>query len=151
MEIKEVAQKLCAKYGTHDPFEIVRDMGFVVIFAPLVEMRGFQQRIKRRNVIYVNSELDEQQQRLVCAHELGHHLLHRGMNRVFMDKSTRMMPGKYEKEAHRFSADLLFGDEELQPFLDRPIEDAAAYMGVDVELARYRLANTEPMIWERFE
>ena len=41
--------------------------------------------IKRQNIIYINDELDERQQALVCGHEMGHHFMHRGMNRIFMN------------------------------------------------------------------
>ena len=90
---------LASKYGVRDPFLISRQMGIIIVTAPLVQMRGFQQRAKRRKFIYINSNLDEQQQRLVCAHELAHHLLHRGMNRIFMDHSTKMVTAKFEIEA----------------------------------------------------
>lgn len=149
MDLKELVHKLAVKYGTRDPFRIAKEMGFILIFAPLIEMRGFQQSIKRRRFIYINSELDEQQRSLVCAHELAHHLLHRDLNRMFMDRCTHMVSGKYENEANQFAVQLIYIDEELQPFLNRSITDAAAYMGVSLELARYRMSSVQPTddIW----
>ncbi len=144
MDTRTLAGNIAAKHNTRDPFRIAEELGFIVVFAPLVEMRGFQQRSKRRNFIYINSSIDEPQQRLVCAHELGHHYCHRGMNRIFMDRNTAMIPGKYENEAHRFAVELLYADEDLQPFLPRPITDAAAYMGVPLPLAEYRMSTVEP-------
>ena len=119
LNTKAIADGLARKHGTRDPFRIAREMGFIVIFAPLVEMRGFQQRAKRRRLIYINSDLDEQQQRLVCAHELAHHLIHKGMNRIFMDRNTDIVTQKYENQANRFAAELIYSDYELQPFLSR--------------------------------
>lgn len=139
MEARALAAKLTAKYGTRDPFRIAEDMGFIVILAPLVDMRGFQQRAKRRNIICINAELDEHQQRLVCAHELGHHLMHRGLNRIFMDHSTQIVTQKFENEAHMFSLELLYPDEALMDFASSPISDAAAYMGVPEGLAARRM------------
>jgi len=147
MDTKAIADGLARKYVTRDPFTIAEEMGFIVIFAPLVDMRGFQQSVKRRRLIYINENLDEQQQCLVCAHELAHHLLHRGMNRIFMDSHTYMVTQRFENEANRFALELIYDDEELQPFLTRSVDQAAAYMGVGYELAQRRMEEVEPMIW----
>ena len=143
MEARVLAAKMAAKYGTRDPFRIAVEMGFIIVFAPLVDMRGFQQRAKRRNIIYINEELDEHQQRLVCAHELGHLLMHRGMNRIFMDHSTQIGTQKFENEAHMFSLELLFPDDVLLDFVSLPISDAAAFMGVPVPLAARRMETID--------
>ena len=151
MDTKALAQKVASKFHTRDPFCIAEALGMVLIFAPLVGMRGLRQCVHRRTVIYINSGLDEHQQRLVCAHELGHHFQHRGMNRVFMDRNTEMVAGKYENEAHRFALELLYTDEDLQPYLNRSITDAAAYMGVPLPLATYRMSTVQPTLWAQFE
>lgn len=103
MEARALAARLAEKHKTRDPFRIAGDLRFIVVLAPLVDMRGFQQRVKRRNIIYINQDLAYEQRRLVCAHELGHHYLHRGLNRVFMDHSTQIVTQKFENEAHHFS------------------------------------------------
>lgn len=144
MSTKTIADGLARKHGTRDPFTIANELGFIVVFAPLVDMRGFQQSAKRRRLIYINDELDEQQQRLVCAHELAHHLLHRGMNRIFMDQNTYMVTQRFETEANRFAVDLIYSDEELQPYKSRSHERAAAYMGVSNALAEYRMEEVMP-------
>ncbi len=141
MDTKALVARLVDRYETRDPFRISNELGLITVFAPLVDMRGFQQRIKRRNIVYINADLEAPQQRLVCAHELGHHLLHRGMNRIFMDHSTQVVTQKFENEAHIFSLELVYSDEELQPFLRRSITDAVAYMGVTITLATKRLAT----------
>ncbi len=139
MDSKALAVRLSKKYETRDPFRLADEIGFIVIFAPLIDMRGFQQHIKRQNIIYVNDTLDEQQQALVCGHEMGHHFLHRGMNRIFMNRNTQFVTQKFENEANLFSLELIYSDEDLQPFLNRSISDAAAYMGVPAQLAARRM------------
>lgn len=151
MEARVLAAKLAAKYGTRDPFRIAEELGIIIVFAPLVDMRGFQQRVKRRNIIYINDALDEYQQRLVCAHELGHHLMHRGMNRIFMDHSTQIVTQKFENEAHMFSLELLFQDDDLLDFIPLPIADAAAFMGVPVPLATRRMETIDRQLINRRE
>lgn len=144
MDSKALAARLSKKYDTRDPFRLADEMGFIVVFAPLVGMRGFQQRIKRQNIIYINDELDERQQALVCGHEMGHHFMHRGMNRIFMNLNTQFVTQKFENEANLFSLELIFTDEDLQPFLNRSITDAAAFMGVSVQLATWRMETVPP-------
>lgn len=139
MDGKALAARLSKKYDTRDPFRLADEMGFIVVFAPLIEMRGFQQRIKRQNIIYINDGLDDRQQALVCGHEMGHHFMHRGMNRIFMNRNTQFVTQKYENEANLFSLELIYPDEDLQLFLNRSITDAAAYMGVSVQLATWRM------------
>ena len=139
MDSKALAARLSKKYETRDPFRLADELGFIVVFAPLVEMRGFQQRVKRQNIIYINDDLDEQQQCLVCAHEMGHHFMHRGMNRIFMNLNTQFVTQRFENEANLFSLELIYTDEELLPFLNRSFTEAAAYMGVSVQLATWRM------------
>lgn len=43
-------------------------------------------------------------------------------------RDAQLVSGKYEKEAHQLSADLLCNTYEPQCFLDRPLQDAANYM-----------------------
>ncbi len=144
MDIKRLAEKLVERFGTRDPFKIAEELGYTIIYTPLVGVRGFYQYLKRCHIIYLDSELDEATARFVCGHELGHSLMHRGLNRIFMGARTLFVTGRYENEANQFSVDLIFSDEELQPFLSRNYECAAAYMGVSNELAAYRMREVVP-------
>ena len=139
MDQKRIAESLARKCGTRDPFRIANDLGMLVIRTPLKGIRGFYQYVKRCVIIYVDSELDEWASRFVCAHEIGHALLHRGYNRIFMDTHTYFAVSKYEIAADRFAVDLLFDDNDLVDLLEHPIQLAADFMGVSVELASYRL------------
>lgn len=136
---KRIAESLVRKYNTRDPFRIARELGYVVVRVPLQGIRGFCQRLKRRQVIYIDSNLPEWEARFVCAHEIGHALMHRGYNRIFMDTNTYFPVNRQEIEASRFAIDLLYDDEDLRFFLEYPIQVAADYMGVSIELAEYRL------------
>ncbi len=144
MDIKRLAERLVDKHGTRDPFRIAEELGYTIIYTPLVGVRGFYQYLKRCHIIYLDSELDETTARFVCAHELGHSFLHRGLNRIFMDTRTFIITGRYETEANQFAVDLIYSDEELQPYLSRSYERAAAYMGVSNALAEYRMGKVVP-------
>ena len=142
--MKRLAERLVKRFGTRDPFRIAEELGYIIIYTPLVGVRGFYQYLKRCHIIYLDSELDEDTTRFVCAHELGHSLLHRGLNRIFMDTRTFLVSGRYETEANRFAVDLIYSDEELQPYLSRGCEYAAAYMKGDNELEAYRMGEVLP-------
>lgn len=141
MSYTRTANSLVRKYGTRDPFRIAESMGFSVVQLPLKGIRGFYQYVKRCKIIYIADDLSEADARFVCAHELGHALLHRGYNRIFMDTHTHFPANRYEVEANRFAVDLLYDDDDLRFFLDYPIQLAADYMGVSVDLAEYRLRS----------
>lgn len=138
---KGIAESLVRKYKTRDPFRIAKARGYVIIRCPLKGIRGFYQHLQRRYVIYIDSGLSHQEERMVCAHELGHILLHRGENRIFAEKNTYFQTSKQEIEANRFAVDLLYDDEDLRFFTEYPVQLAADYMGVSVDLAEYRLRS----------
>jgi len=144
LDTKRLAERLVRRFGTRDPFRIAEDLDYTIIHTPLVGVRGFYQYLKRCHIIYLDSGLDDNTARFVCAHELGHSILHRGLNRIFMDTRTFIVTGRYEKEADRFAVDLLHSDEDLQPYLSRSCDCAAAYMGVSAQLAEYRMSSVEP-------
>lgn len=141
MEQKRIAESLVRKYRTRDPFRIAQDLGYVVIRCPMKGIRGFYQKLHRRHVIYIDSDLPDPEARFVCAHEIGHVLLHRGCNRVFTDTNTYFTVNRQEVEANRFAVDLLYDDDDLRFFLDYPVQLSADFMGVSIELAEYRLAS----------
>lgn len=143
MEQKRIAESLVQKYNTRDPFRIAAELGYVVIRIPLQGIRGFCQRLKRRQVIYIDSNLPEWEARFVCAHEIGHILMHRGYNRIFMDTNTYFPVNRQEIEADRFAVDLLYDDDDLRDFLEHPVQLAADCMGVSVELAEYRMRTIQ--------
>lgn len=146
MGTKEIATDLSKQYGTRDPFVIVDALSYCTIYAPLVEMRGFYQYVEQCHVICIDSALNKRQARFVCAHELGHSLLHRGMNRIFMDAHTRMVASRYEKEADQFAVDLLFDDADLQGYLEWPVSTVAECLGISQELAAYRMGSVNPRL-----
>lgn len=143
MDPRRTARSLVRKYGTHDPFQIAKALDLLVIRTPLRGVRGFYQFVRRCGILYIDSALDEQQARFVCAHELGHALLHRDTNRVFLDTHTHFVVNRYEQEADRFAVELLFDDDDLREFLMHPVQVAADCMGVSVPLAEYRLRSID--------
>lgn len=140
------AKYLTSKHHTNDPYEIARFLDFKVIFVPLLDIRGFCQKYKRNTVIYISDHLAEQERRFVCAHEIGHAVLHRGINRFFMDSRTLMLPGRYEREADEFAANLLWSDDELRAYQEWTIPQIAVRLGISEKLAEYRMLSVIPRL-----
>lgn len=139
LKIKKLADQLASRYGSRDPFQLADSLGYTVIFAHLEGLRGMFKDIHRCPTIFINSALDERQQSLVCAHEIGHSQLHRGFNRIFLDRYTQVVSAKYENEAHKFAVALLYPDDELREMAEWPIEQIANRLGVPPWLAEYRI------------
>lgn len=139
MDIKAIVDKLISKYKTRNPFQIAEALGCIILAVPLNGLRGFYRYTKRCHIIYISDSLDDLQAKIVCAHELGHIVLHRGLNRVFMDSCTNMVSNKYELEANRFAVDLIISDDMLSEYADCTIPQLARALGVDQQLIAYRL------------
>lgn len=139
MRPQRAAKSLVRKFGTRDPFRLAQELGYIAIRTSLQGIRGFWHHAQRQHIIFVDDSLPDPEARFVCAHELGHILLHRGYNRIYMDSNTYFPVNRQEIEANHFAVDLLYDDEDLRFFLDYPVQLAADHMGVSVELAEYRL------------
>lgn len=106
-EAVKVANRLIRRFGTHDPFRICQDLNIRIGYADLAAVRGIFLRNYRRKQIYINSELQDSIKRQVCAHELGHAVLHGKINTYFLDHCTFSITNKIEVEANIFAAQLL--------------------------------------------
>ena len=111
--IKENVTKLTNKYKTNNPFQLAEYLNMNVIEKPLGTIRGFYQYYRKNKFIYINSDLDKKLKRVVCAHELGHAILHPKHNAVFLTFNTHCVKGKFEQQANQFAIELLLPDNIL--------------------------------------
>lgn len=113
MNIKLRVINLIAKYNTKDPFKLSKKLNIEIRYCNLGDTKGFFKKILKRKYIFINSELTDFEQKLVCAHELGHALLHSSKEFEFMIDRTRLIRrNKVENEANEFASWLIFGDDE---------------------------------------
>lgn len=147
MNTKRLADALARKHGTRDPFQIANSLGYTIIHTPLVGVRGFYQYLKRCHIIYLDNSLDDDPARFVCAHELGHSILHPGCNRIFMDTRTFFVTSRFETEADHFAVDLIYDDYDLQDLLELPLSTVATCLGISQPLAAYRMGSVQPTLW----
>lgn len=138
-DIRKLANSLARKYHSRNPFEIIRGMSVILVFAPLIDVRGFYQYFQRNNIIYIDDHLPEHEQKFVCAHELGHLLMHRKSNTVFMDTRTYLKTTPYEVDADKFAIELLVPNEIILENWKDTISHISKLTGYSEELIKLRL------------
>ena len=107
-------------YKTRDPFEIARLKHILIIFEDLGTINGYYKKAYRQKQIHINQNLPRHRQRFVCAHELGHAILHPNSNTPFLRGNTFFLVDKLEIEANSFALELLISDEELIQYYALP-------------------------------
>ncbi|WP_124113843.1 ImmA/IrrE family metallo-endopeptidase [Paenibacillus xylanexedens] len=128
-----VIQKLVKKFGTNDPFEIAKGLNIIIVYKNMGKTtRGIYFRKLRRRFIVINSELSEEWQKVVCAHELGHDRLHPGLGRFWLDENTFFNTGKYERQANTFAVKLL--TYTTNQYIDEPLDRFLLRCGVPHEI-----------------
>ena len=118
MNIKLRVLNLIARNKTRNPFKLVRLLNIEIVYEDLGEVRGFFKKILRRKYIFINNKLSEFDQKLVCAHELGHAVLHSSNRIQFLIDNTKLLrKSRIEDEANLFASWLLFsGDDVVEEF-----------------------------------
>ena len=112
MYVAEQVQKTLKKYKTRNPFSICEQKNIEIIYADLEpDVRGFYQYYKRKSIIHLNCNISEEEQYIVLAHELGHVIMHKDYNCIFLSRYTYMTKDIYEHQANLFAAELLLPDE----------------------------------------
>lgn len=136
---RKLVLALANKFQTYNPFELCDAMGISIVWTPLNSSRGFYQRELETDTIYIDPSLPLPEQEFVCAHELGHVLMHGGTNAIFLANHTYTCMNKYERRANRFAAMLLWPDDgELIEFADLSLEQLSTLMGIPEELVAWR-------------
>lgn len=139
MDIKKKADELACRFQTRNPFEIVRGLNVILVFVPLTDTRAFYQYFQRNNIIYIDENLSYHEQAFECAHEMGHMLLHKKTNTIFMDTRTGFNTNRFEIEADTFAMDLLVGDDTLIEYQEYNEEQLSRILGYDQRLIELRL------------
>ena len=129
--IKQLAQKLIKNHKTNDPFEIASEKNIIIRKVNLgYNIRGFYMYRQRNKVIHINSNLGYEEQRIVCAHELGHALLHPKSNFTFLTSKTYFNMDKFEVQANLFCTYLLVPD--LSEYKNMTMEQISQMTNVPV-------------------
>jgi Zn-dependent peptidase ImmA (M78 family) len=116
-------------WHTCDPYEIAKIYGIEVIFsqhcrkdftAHTIKMEGYP------TIISINDSFSEFSKKVLCAHELGHALLHKDAINYFATTSKNVMTN-VEAEANLFAIALLT-DSDINDALNIPLEKMNGYL-----------------------
>ncbi|MFI2857908.1 ImmA/IrrE family metallo-endopeptidase [Paenibacillus sp. JSM ZJ436] len=131
--LQALVRKLVRKHHTSCPFTLASLLGVHIRYADLGKStKGLYVRKLRRRFIVIHSRLPLEWQRFVCAHELGHDRLHKGISRLFLEDHSYFSPGKLERQAHRFAILLLTANVTLQP--DESLREYYLRAGIPQEM-----------------
>ncbi len=140
MSPRQVAIGIAEHYNTNNPFEIARERNIGILYEPMKTTYGFYVRYRRFQNIILNNELSEGMQRFVCAHELGHSILHADLNVPKLTRYTMFSRDKSERQANTFAVELLLPDELLREYEGYSIYHIAASYGVPEEFVELKRA-----------
>jgi Zn-dependent peptidase ImmA (M78 family) len=144
-QIYDTAAKMIQKYGTRDPFELAKSRGIhMYICQYMHSIKGMYSVIKRRRCIFINGNLSEEEQRLVCAHELAHDALHRKLAQHYtMSEVSFFTKNRTEYEANLFTAHVFLQEGRILELAEAEygLEQIAAEMNTYVELLLIKLED----------
>ena len=140
--IIEAAENVLKKYGGRNIFKTAENSGANVWFRELGALKGFYVYENKRRYIVINEQLDDVMKTVVCAHELGHDMLHRELSDGGIRESTLFLSSnKTEREANLFAASVLISDDDFFEGLSgtNSVEALASGLKLPVELVEYKL------------
>ncbi len=102
--------------------------------------------VKRNRFIFINQDMSEQMQRIVCAHELGHDQLHRSLakNNAIQEFMLYDMRSTPEYEANIVASEILLDTDEILEYIyhyDYTSEQIARVMETDINLVALKIAH----------
>lgn len=134
--IDKKIEQLVKRYGTRDPFKLAMMMGIIVIFEDLGEIHGYYNKLKRIQMIHINSNFSKRKALYVCSHELGHAVCHPDENTPQLSAISITSELKIEKEADYFATKLII-DGSHEEFNIQSKYDILSYYGLPWYLDRY--------------
>lgn len=108
----EIATKTIQTHGTNSPSRIAAERNVEVLYEDLGRnIWGYYTYVHRIPVIHVNNRLEGFQRVFALGHELGHDIMHRGINTPFLKRNTLFSVDRIERQANSFSLYLHIGNE----------------------------------------
>lgn len=145
--LSKVGSTLVRRCGTRDPFKIAKELDIEVLFCEdFGPLKGMYRVVKRNRFIFINQDMSEQMQRIVCAHELGHDQLHRSLakNNAIQEFMLYDMRSTPEYEANIVASEILLDTDEILEYIyhyDYTSEQIARVMETDINLVALKIAH----------
>lgn len=140
---KEIAEYLQKKYKTTNPFVIAKRKNIIVLHENLGKTLGYCNTYKRQKIIHINENIEERESFFVCAHELGHILMHPDVNTPFLKRNTLFSVDKIEREANTFAVEFLMPDSLLTENASSTIYTVAQSLGIPKKLIELKKKNLQ--------
>lgn len=125
-DIIRYARELRREYHTQNPYKLAEHFGIRVVdgFHTDVSRKAFTVKMETYpTMIMLNAAYDKKSRVVLCAHELGHALLHEeGMNHFSVNEKNVFTNTEYE--ANLFAVSLLFDDDQF----NMPISEMSNYI-----------------------
>lgn len=140
------ASMLKRKYDETDPFRLCKNLNIQLLFIPMgtepESCKWFFLKQSRIKCITINSDLSILFQRIICAHELGHAILHKNKSGInaFHDFGLFDSVSSLEYEANIFAAEFLLDDDDVLSNLnaEQSFFQAAAELNVPAEILDFK-------------
>ncbi len=130
-------KNLVKKYGTRDPFLLASCLNLNVKFLEYSDnTKGYYIKVGKNKFIIINSNLTEDEKRVVLAHEIGHAVMHSSKEIHFLRENTLFPKGRHENEANKFAAELLIDLNSIDKCYieELSLEQLARFLMVPKEL-----------------
>lgn len=134
MDIKRFVNDIAYHHDTRDPFRIAAEYDIHILYEELRKNLGYFSNLFRIKTIRINNHADPFLQPFICAHELGHALLHPHAGTHAFNRNSFIANCKIEKEANQFAVELLFPDELIAGHPEIDIYNLARTFGIPYQL-----------------
>lgn len=134
MDIKRFVNDIAYHHDTRDPFRIAAEYDIHILYEELGKNLGYFSSLFRIKTIRINDHADPFLKPFICAHELGHALLHPHAGTHAFNRNSFIANCKIEKEANQFAVELLFPDELIAGHPEIDIYNLARTFGIPYQL-----------------
>ena len=142
-----LAEGLVKKVGSHDPYEALDYLRVKVKTTsrhPADGLKGFCTVALQTKFVMINSNLEEDDQTMVAAHELGHIQLHTEGSKLFTFREEVLCnkASKLEREANLFGVNFRISDKEMMECIEGYAGDmfsTASELRVPVDFLSFKL------------
>lgn len=135
-----IGEELVSAANSRDPFQIADALGIQIqMVRDFTVLKGVYMILSNVPWIFINDNLDEMMQRIVCAHEIGHHVLHQDLVRETVLQEFHIFDRRKrpEYETNVVTAEMLLPDRDVLDLIYNCGYDAfqiARCTGADVNL-----------------
>ena len=137
-DIKQLVNYYVRKFNTRNPYDLAKSLNVEVQIGELGGRAGCYMFLKNHKCVFLNEDLEENEMRLVMAHELAHSIMHRKENCYFIRNKTLLLTSKMEIEANTFTAELLIPDELILENPGISADQIARIAGYDKKIMNFK-------------